>query len=225
MIIYGFCLYHNQKINAFYALANTKKGTIEQWKFESTAENTLEFTKVKRMTKNGTVEGMVADDAMDLVYIGEENFGIWRHSALEESDDLEGTLLKGSVISDNESIVADIEGLAIYKASNGEGYLIASSQGNFSYSIFERKAPNKYIGSFYIGDGIMDGAEETDGIEVCNIPLNSTFSKGIFIVQDGINKDGNTSASQNFKYIKWEDIASQFSPALIIDTLVNPILR
>lgn len=219
--IYGFCLYHNIDENKYYAFANTKEGVIEQWLFEPKTNNEIAFTKVKRFTKNGTVEGMVADDVVNLIYIGEENYGIWRHNASEDSKDLNGELLLTSVIDSNINITADIEGLAIYKASNGEGYLIASSQGNFSYSIFERKAPNKYIGSFYIEDGEIDGAEETDGIEVCNLPLNNTFSKGIFIVQDGLNYNKETAISQNFKYIKWEDIASQFSPPLTIDIRNN----
>ncbi len=67
----------------------------------------------------------------------------------------------------NPKISYDLEGLAIYYAKNSKGYLIASSQGNNSYSIFEREEPNRYLGSFKVGVGTIDEVEETDRLDVC----------------------------------------------------------
>lgn len=215
--VYGFGLYKDLDRNQFYALVNTKTGRFEQWLFYADENKQIIFEKVRTFEPKTALEGVVADDENQIIYLGEENKGIWRFNANPDSKDIKGELLENSGES-NTNIFYDIEGLAIYKTSHGGGYLIASSQGNFSYAIFERNVPNKYLGSFYIEDGTIDGAEETDGIEVINVAINEHFPNGFFIVQDGINKDGNKAVAQNFKLIDWSDIAKSFSPVLEIDT-------
>ena len=43
----------------------------------------------------------------------------------------------------NPNIAYDVEGLALYKINGSGGYLLASSQGNFSYAVFERGGENR----------------------------------------------------------------------------------
>ena len=52
----------------------------------------------------------------------------------------------------------------------------------------------------------IDGASETDGLEVSSANLGGRFARGMLVVQDGYKRlpDG----AQNFKYVAWEDIAS-----------------
>lgn len=50
----------------------------------------------------------------------------------------------------------------------------------------------------------IDGAEETDGIDVTSKALPS-FPQGLFIVQDGFNG----TEKQNFKFVNWSDIQSK----------------
>jgi 3-phytase len=71
---------------------------------------------------------MVADDENGLLYISEEDKGIWKFSA-EPGETKPSELLKYSTVGANPNIVSDLEGLTIYKQSNDTGYLIASSQG------------------------------------------------------------------------------------------------
>ena len=122
----------------------------------------------------------------------------------------------------NLKIRYDIEGLTIYYAKKDKGYLIASSQGNDSYAIFERGGENKYLGSFEIIDGTIDGTEGTDGIDVTNLNLGDPFSKGMFIVQDDENTSDGLVQPQNFKGVSWEKIANQFDPPLLMDNNYNP---
>src|SRR5690242_4294670 len=46
---------------------------------------------------------------------------------------------------DNTALVADVEGLDVYYGRDGKGFLIVSSQGNFSYALFDREAPHAYL--------------------------------------------------------------------------------
>ncbi|MEO1016554.1 MAG: phytase [Pseudomonadota bacterium] len=130
---------------------------------------------------------------------------------------------------DEPFLTAYIEGLTLYYGPDGTGYLIASSQGDSTYVVFDRAGDNDYLGSFVIGpSGDIDGAQETDGIEVTNLALNDTFESGLFVVQDGSNEpqsvfqdpeDGEIqNFNANFKLVPWDEIAKSFEPALIIDT-------
>jgi 3-phytase len=84
--------------------------------------------------------------------------------------------------------------------------LLASSQGNFSYAVFRREGKQAYLGSFTIQDGVVDGAEETDGIEICSFAFGEQYPRGFLIVQDGWNYNENTKRPQNFKVVDWRKI-------------------
>lgn len=200
--VYGLCMYQSKKTGLFYVFVNDKSGEVEQYELFA-VENKVD-AKLVRTFKLGTqTEGMVADDETRTLYIGEEMAGIWKFDA-EPDDSPEGKFIPKSS-EENQNIKYDIEGLAIYDSGNGNGYLVASSQGNYSYAVFERQGENKYLGSFRITDGEIDGVEETDGLEISNVSLPG-FPKGILVVQDGYNYDGNKKKSQNFKYISWEEV-------------------
>ena len=69
------------------------------------------------------------------------------------------------------------------------------------------------MGSFCVPFGEdIDGAEETDGIEVTSAALGSAFPHGLMVVQDGFN-DG----TQNFKYLDWADVAKALELALVTE--------
>jgi len=211
--VYGLCMYHSKSSRKFYVFVNDKNGNIEQW--ELLADGNKISGKIVRTLKLTTqVEGMVADDETGLLYVGEEDTGIWKF----EADPLsvgDGLLLPMSREKENANIKFDIEGLAIYSLPDGDGYLIASSQGNNSYAVFERQAPNKYLGSFKIVKGaVYDGSEGTDGLDITSFPLGNRFPSGLLVVQDGNNDDNGIAMPQNFKLIRWDSIAIKFSPTL-----------
>ncbi len=207
--VYGFCLYVSPLTNKFYAYINSKEGEIEQWELFVNIDSKVDAKLLRSFSIDGQVEGMVADEENQIVFIGEEIGGIWKFNAEPDSEPI-GKLIDRSSETNNENIIYDIEGLAIYFLPNGEGYLLASSQGNYSYAVYQRKAPHEYLGSFRIVDGKVDGAEETDGIEIYSHYLNEDFQHGIFIAQDGYNKDNDNSLPQNFKLVPWENIVQLF---------------
>ncbi len=209
--VYGLCMYKSLKSGKYYVFMNNKYGVVEQWELFS-SENQVDARIVRKLKLATQVEGMTADDETATLFVGEEDEGIWRFSA-EPDGPLEGTLILGSCEKNNTNIKYDIEGLAIYR-HGGSGYLIASSQGNDSYAVFRGEVPNEYLGSFRVVDGVTDGTEETDGLDVTNMSLGSTFPHGLLVIQDGSNKDGGNPAPQNFKLVSWDSVAVKFSPPL-----------
>jgi len=215
LTLYGYCMYASST-GKFYGFVNSKDGDVEQYELFDNGSGLVTGSLVRSFSVGSQTEGCVADDEAGVFYIGEEEVGIWRYGA-EPSDGTTRTLVDTTGIGGH--LTADVEGLAIYYEPYGEGYLIASSQGIHEYVIYERSGSNDYVGTFAIvaGNGI-DGTTATDGIEVTNVAMGSAFPMGMFVVQDGENTGGN----QNYKCVKWEDIAQAFAPPLSIDTVWNP---
>lgn len=195
--VYGFCLYQNPEGELFY-IVNGKNGVAHAYQYVEIAGE-LQMKLWKTWTLGSQTEGMVADDELGYLYIGEENKGVWKVDLTQEESLL--ILLEASQESSNANIRYDVEGISLYKNGRKEGYLIVSSQGNFSYALFDRLS-NDYLGSFSIktANGI-DGVEETDGLDVCSMPIGEQYPKGLIIMQDGFNYDGIDIKSQNFKII------------------------
>lgn len=206
--VYGMCMYLSAVDSSYYVFINSKAGEVEQWKLLAIG-NKIDAKLVRNFHAATQTEGMVADDGSGILYLGEEVAGIHKFDA-EPDGPITGGLIALSS-EKNPNIKYDIEGLTIYPTDSLNGYLIASSQGNYSYAVFERQGNNKYLGSFRIVDGTIDGVEETDGIDVTNFPLGNRFPKGMFVVQDGYNYEGKKLLSQNYKYISWEEIKNLFN--------------
>jgi 3-phytase len=201
--VYGFCMYKQPNGGNVFAFVNSKTGKVEQWQLRI-EEGKIAGELVRTLQLPSQVEGMVADDPLELLYVGVEEGGIYRFGA-NANDPAEGERLEQSG-EENEAIRYDVEGLTIYPMEGNNGYLIASSQGNNTFAIFDRSGENAYLGSFEIVDGNVDGAQETDGIDVIHHSMGPEFPGGIFVVQDGFNYEGDTKVAQNFKVVSWEDI-------------------
>jgi 3-phytase len=205
--VYGCCLYESPTSGIVYAFINGKNGQVEQYELFATTDDLVDARLVRQWSLPSQVEGMVADDESGWLFIGEEDCCIRRYPAEPDQEPLE-FVISGSRMA-NPNISFDIEGLAIYTETSQTGYLIASSQGNNSYAVFDRKSPHDYLFSFRIGEGRIDGAEETDGIEVNSARFGSNFPKGLLVVQDGYNTSGLDTLPQNFKLISWQDIMKE----------------
>ena len=208
--VYGSCMYKNHKTKEFYAIVNDKNGNVEQYRLFDNGSGLVDAELVRTLKLPGQLEGCVADDILGHLYIGEEESGIWKFDA-DPNRSKEGVL----VDTIGPHIAADVEGLTLYYAGEIDGYLIASSQGDNTYTIYSRGDVNNFIGRFSVVDSkTIDGTSSTDGIDVCNMGLGGKLSDGIFIVQDDVNDVGN----QNFKIISWGEIASIFNPPLKINS-------
>jgi 3-phytase/alkaline phosphatase D len=168
------------------------------------------------------VEGMVVDRELGYLYVGQENFGIWKFSA-EPNGSNEGVIVDtvDEVKPDGNQLAADVEGLTIYYGADGQGYLLASSQGDNTFAVYDRAGSNSYLGSFAVGEGNgIDGVEESDGADLINLPLSEQFPNGLLVVHDGSNEpavvlpdpeDGEIqNFNTNFKYINLADFSNLF---------------
>jgi 3-phytase len=171
------------------------------------------------------VEGMVVDKSTGIAYLGQELVGIWKIDAdLTGEPELVDTAveygLPGAYDPETDECVygadpgfggehlrTDIEGLTIYYTGRGTGYLLASSQGDDTYAVYEIEGGNDYLGSFAIAAGDVDSTQHSDGADVTSVSLPG-FDGGLLVVQDGDNTpEGGDESSTNFKFVEWEDVA------------------
>ncbi|MFH8569476.1 phytase [Streptomyces sp. NPDC017993] len=152
------------------------------------------------------VEGMTVDPAAGMLYAGQEDVGIWRIRAdLTSRPQLLDQVREYGVpgVYDEETeectagadpgyggshLAADVEGLTVLTEADGDGYVLASSQGDNTFALYDREVAdrNEYEGGFRVSaSGTVDGSEECDGAAVLNAPLGRKYPHGLLVVQDG----------------------------------------
>lgn len=198
--VYGGCLYHDIEADQFYFFLTYKDGTLEKWQIK--ANNThIDAEKIETIHLTSQAEGCVADDENNTLYVAEEKIGVWKFKLSDQTRDSRELIAKVG-----EVLVADLEGVALYKGQNGTGYLIVSSQGNNSYAIFDRQENHKYRGRFQIADKRRHLVKKTDGIAVSSENLGSPFELGAFISHDNMT---DRALGSSFKYLAWQSIAQE----------------
>ena len=203
---YGLCMYSSEK--GMQVFVNDTDGRYQQWLLlDAPAQASLpQFGAqlLRQFSVSSQPEGCVADDEQGLLFLGIEDEGIRVVSA----DSAKSATINTLADIDGEILAADVEGMDLFLGPNGTGYLIASSQGNDSYAVYDRQAPHPYRGSFIIADNTelnIDGTQDTDGLAISSGLRNEQFPEGILVVQDGNNTS--PQATQNFKYVSWQQIS------------------
>lgn len=197
--IYGICLFQPAS-GEIYAIANGKDGTFLQYRL-SAPGGRVQGELVRQFKVDSQPEGCVADDQRQRLFLGEEDVGVW---AVDARADQPATLT--SVIKVGPQLHADVEGLALYQ-SPARDYLVVSSQGNDSYLVLDAEPPFAMRGAFRVGLNAaagIDGASETDGLEVTAINLDGPWSQGMLVVQDGRKRM--PEQTQNFKFVPWAEV-------------------
>ncbi len=193
---YGMCLWTRARDKALFGFVVLKDGRIDQVTIDVSGPSPR-VTTVRSMTVATQAEGCVVDDRTGLLYVAEEDVGLWRFAA----DPTAPTTATPIAQVDGKTLVADAEGLALAPSGRTGGYLVASSQGDNAYTLY--RLPNvTYAGRFRINGGGHDGTSDTDGIELALGDFGPDYPKGLFVAQDG----DNAPDTQNFKYASWAQV-------------------
>jgi 3-phytase len=216
--IYGLCMYHSAVDGQYYAIDTTRDGRAQQWRLFDNGSGKVDASLVRELDIGSLSEGCVADDDHGNLYVAEEDVGIWKYGAEPSAGAARSQVDTTGPLG---HVRADVEGLSIYYASDGAGYLIASSQDSDVFVVYKRDGGNKYVTTFGLEAGEVDAVTGTDGVDVVNVPLGPAFPKGALVVADDIN----TGDNQNFKLVPWGGVARGVSPELSIDTTVDPRSR
>ena len=198
---YGLCMYRSARTGAYYVFANdSADGRIRQWKL-SAKGGKISGEPVREIEVGSQAEGCAADDELGHLYVAEEDVALWKYSA-EPRDGSRRTSLDSV---EHGRLKDDIEGVSIFYGAKGTGYLVVSNQGDDNYAVYRREGKNEYLGKFAVvanSAAGIDGASETDGLDIVSAPLGERFPEGLLVVQDGRNLM--PGERQNFKYVSWQ---------------------
>ena len=196
--VYGITTYLAEQP---YIIVSTKKGHVWQYQI-GLQEKKVRLALARKLKFGKTVEGLVVDPTNNKLYVAEEERGLWQLNALPWQAEEKTMILE----VDKDKLKPDFEGLALRENKDGSGWIILSVQGANAYAFIDRKSL-KLNNIIQIKDGVVDGVQETDGLDVTSL-ITEAFPNGLLIVQDG----DNGSQPQNFKYVNWNHIQSHLIP-------------
>ena len=190
---YGVCLApHAGGLDAYSIL---KHGAVHQIRITLGA-GAPQGAIVRSLQLATQTEGCVTDPRSGMLYVGEEDVGIW---AFPMAETARSGLLVAPV--DGRHLFADVEGLALIQQGRRGGWLVASSQGDNGYALF-RLPDFAPAGRFRITKGAFGATEQNDGIALEAGSFGAKLPEGLFIAQDGHN----APLAQNFKLVSWGDV-------------------
>ena len=194
MNVYGICLglYNNDLV----ALLTEEEGVALQfWNLsDEKLLNTINLIEdeIDPPSNGNEAEGCVFDDENETFFVSREgNDGILKAFSTQDQ-----AFIK-AIDSRDGNINGDPEGVAIYKTSNNEGFLIVSSQGDSTFNVYDRQYPYNFKYKFSVTN-----VADTDGLDIVNYKFSEQFNDGLMVVQDGYNTPNN----QNFKIISVSEI-------------------
>ncbi len=212
----GLCTYHSRKTGKSFFFVTARSGRIEQYELFASGAEQVTARRVRTFGRPSKVEGCVADEERAVVYFAEEDTGVWRYEAEPEAP-TDGTLV---IRVGEHGLIPDVEGLALYCAASGRGYLIVASQGpkggHACLKVYEREGENRFVLTIDPTPKGFGGLERISGVAVTNQPTIREFPAGVLAVNDQINPN----ASEDFKLYSWQDIAR--AAGLLIDPQWSP---
>jgi 3-phytase len=196
----GIALYKNPQTGDIYAIVGRKQGPVDgsylwQYKLEDNGKNEIKATLVRKFgiySNKKEIESIAVDDKLGYVYYSDETVGVRKYYADPAKGNEELTLLATT------GFTQDHEGISIYEVSDSTGYILVSDQGANQFFIYPREGTNGKANDQPLKKVVLVSAMDSDGSDVTNVPLNSIFSHGLFVVM---------SADKTFHYYRWEDIA------------------
>ena len=220
---YGCCFYKSPTSGKLYAFVSeatpnaTASGQLDQYEL-TVSSSTVSGTKVRDMSTGNQSEGMVADDARRLLFLAQEDAGLYVYNAEPTGGTSRTTI---GTVGDGH-LVDDVEGLSIAydRLNSALGYLIVSSQGNNTFQVYDLAAPHAWRKSFTVtAGGTADSATMTDGVAITWQDLGPQFPNGLLVVHDGGGPDNPT----NFKFVdaglvlgEWGTTGAVVTPPLLI---------
>jgi 3-phytase len=194
----GVALY-TDKSGIIYAIVGRKtgpqKGYLYQYKLEANENGVVTGMLVRKFgnfSGKKEIEAIAVDNELGYVYCSDEGVGVQKYYAHPDSSDVELALFA------TKGIRQDHEGLSIYKANDGTGYILLSDQQANAFQVFPREGTPSDPHHHPMIKKVFTSTMESDGSDVSSVSLNNTFTNGLFVA---MSTDG------TFQLYRWEDIA------------------
>jgi len=195
----GISCYKNKK-GQIYVIVGRKNGPTNGYLWQYLLEEKkgkLTFTLVRKFGKysgKNEIESIAVDDELGYVYYSDETVGVRKYYADPSRGNKELALFATTGFKE------DHEGISIYNLNDKEGYILVSDQQNNTFHIFPREGTTGKPHDHPLLKTIRVSTNESDGSEVCALPLGKQFPKGLFVAM---------SDNKTFQFYSWEAIAGK----------------
>jgi 3-phytase len=206
----GIGLYKNPASGEIHAIVGRKNGPKDGtylWQYQLTGkeDGTVTLSLLRKFGKYSgekEIEAIAVDSELGYVYYSDETVGVRKYYADPSKGNEELALFA------QDGFKRDHEGISIYKVDETTGYILVSDQQSNAFHIFPREGTEKNPHHHPFLKKVTVAAQESDGNEVTSVPLNSMFSKGLFVAM---------STDRTFHFYRWEDIAGEELSSINID--------
>ncbi|WP_410221352.1 phytase [Pedobacter sp.] len=185
-----------------YAIVGRKNGPTDgsylwQYLLQDNGKGQVKATLVRKFgnySGKKEIEAIAVDNENGYIYYSDEQYGVRKYYA----DPAKGN--KELALFGTTGFKGDHEGISIFKTGDKTGYILVSDQQANRFQIFTREGETGNPHQHKLVKIVNVAANQSDGSDVVNIPLNGTFKHGLFVVM---------SDDKTFHYYRWEDIAGK----------------
>lgn len=196
----GIALYTNPIDKKIYAIVGRKTGPTDgtylwQYLLEDDGKGNVIGTLKRKFgfySGKKEIESIAVDNELGYVYHSDEQHGIHKSYAHPDSSNVELALFGTTGFTE------DIEGISLYKHSDGKGYVIVSDQQANKFRLFPREGTNDKQHDHPEIHVVATSTLESDGSEVTSRAVPG-FPNGLFVAM---------SDDRTFQLYTWEDLTS-----------------
>ena len=182
----GIAIYTHPTTQKVYAIVGRKEGTSGSYlyQYELKANNgSIQANLVRKFgnySGKKEIEAIMVDNELGYVYYSDETVGIRKYYADPEKGNDELALFG------TEDFKRDHEGIALYKTSKTEGYILVSDQQANNFIVYPREGSNGANEHEMIAK-IPFSTIECDGADAVNFNIGNTYTNGIFVAMSNGN--------------------------------------
>lgn len=198
----GIALYKRPRDGALFAIVGGKSGPAEgylgQYRLEDDGSGLVKMTLVRQFggySGKKEIEAIAVDAELGYIYYSDETFGVRKYAADPDAPEANREL----AVFATSGFASDHEGISIYKADDGTGYILVSDQQAGQFRIYRREGAPGYPHDHTLMKTVPVSAIESDGSEVTSRPLGPQFPHGLFVAM---------SNGRVFHYYSWEQLTA-----------------
>ncbi|WP_420839730.1 phytase [Aquiflexum gelatinilyticum] len=195
----GVAIYHDKLNGKHYVIAGRKSGPTDGtylWQYEIIGSDSgIKLDLVRKFgnySGKKEIESIAVDNELGYIYYSDEGVGVRKYYADPTKGNEELALFA------TEGFTQDHEGISIYKLDEKTGYILVSDQEVNQFHVFPREGAPSNPHQHDLITIIKTSTVSSDGSEVTSMPLNSNFTKGLFVAM---------SDDKTFQIYRWEDLA------------------
>lgn len=196
----GIALFTNPENGKSYAVVGRKEGISGEYLYQYELIDNNGAISGKLVRKFGTysgkkeIEAIMVDSELGYIYYSDETAGIRKYYA----DPAKGN--EELAFFGQNHFKNDHEGIALYKTSPTEGYLLISDQQANHFVVYKREGETNNSNEHKMIAKIPFSTIECDGADAVNFNFGAPFTNGIFVAM---------SNGKVFQYYDWNLIQQE----------------